>query len=185
MSYYLGVDPDLHTPAFALVDDAGRVVGVSVLKIKGSKGREAAVDLALGLCQEPRPFDIKDLKGAAIEGQQIYVGDAKNPDSLLLLAAAAGSLILATWSWYPGILADMTFPKPSEWKGGRPKQIHQKHILRRLGWEFGTVGAPRGKSSYAYPLDPPVGKDLNKTDWKHCVDAIGLALYAREVFGGR
>ena len=68
-----------------------------------------------------------------------------------------------------------------EWKGDIPKCVHQARVLKKRGMEYetrGSKGAGRD-SRYTVPTSGfdniRTGGKLGAGDWKHAVDAIGLA----------
>ena len=184
-AYHIGIDPDLQTPALAVVQ-GGRVVLVACMKTSKSKQQAAVGELALegmllmdsvadelahtGLCH-------RDAASITVEAQEIYRGKTKNPQSIALLAAAAGvSLAQACLRW-PNASPEFVLPKV--WKKGTPKRIHQARVLSRLGIEYEAKGTQSG--GYCVPRwdgNAPLGSDrVNIGDWKHINDAIGLACY--------
>jgi len=175
---FVGIDPDLHNLGFALVDAEGHVLKVNVVRVpKSFKGEEAVAEM---ISEAPRNLDFwvpeevcRRGFTAAIEGQQIYYGKSQvRPDSLLLLAQVAGAAACAMRICGASTII---LPRPRKWKGEVPKPIHQARILSRLGWAY------KKTQGYSYPTDPPkhLGS-LRPEEWKHVVDAIGLALWARD-----
>jgi hypothetical protein len=119
------------------------------------------------------------LFAVAVEAQEIYqfgTGRTANPKSIMYLATVAGMALAAHSRAF-----HLFFPTPQAWKGSVPKIIHQARILSKCGWKYEKVGTL--DNGYCYPVDVPIGLgDFKKTDWKHLVDAIGLALYAKEQY---
>lgn len=202
MSYVLGIDPDLDTTAFAFVDantTCVELVGVArPLKGVGRKVERmvAAINVAFtNIACDTHEFTysqkIRDAfeRGrifcTVVEGQQIYQGVRQRPDDILRLSQVAGG--------GAGIASHLCgatrllMPRPQEWKGSVPKPIHQARVLERLGWPYERKGpAPKrtmGKvehSGYCVPTSVPSDValyDVRPSDWKHIVDAIGLALW--------
>jgi hypothetical protein len=163
----LGIDPDLHSPAFALVEDGVPIavgVGKVPAKLKGWDAVHAQANLEL----PPVAYEFFDR--LVMEGQEIYPRSKARPNDLVRLAFSAGLLA--------GRLGrkDVIIAIPKEWTGGVRKDVRQARQYKRLGWAYEKDRA----KTYAYPTDPPIGKDLPKGAWKHVADAIGLALWGEQ-----
>lgn len=184
--HFLGVDPDLHTTAVALVNHLGRPIWLSICEVdKKLLGREAAIWMAQAL-----PGSLRGLywSSAAVESQEVtYTGRAGgNPRDIVLLAHVGGSALTAV-SATP-MTGALFFPSPAEWKGQIPKQIHQARVCRDLGWHAETRGSGKGgyirPSASAYPNEHPMMERFEKengvTGWKHMLDAIALARWCRQ-----
>ena len=178
MSLVLGIDPDLDTTAYAAARD-GRIECVGVVRVKKGRGLEG---LVTELCahMDNVPADL-----IVVEGQQIYQGMRQRPDDILRLAQFAG--VAAGLAAAQSGCFRVLMPRPQEWKGSVPKPIHQARVLTRLGWAYEQKGPPpkrrAGKmehAGYCVPTNVPRDVDLydvRPSDWKHIVDAIGLALW--------
>lgn len=169
---YIGIDPDLHNLGLAIVDDEGEVSHVEVIRVPGSYKGESAVqkmiqELASRFPVLGQSFPDRDYVHAIIEGQQIYSGSGlARPDSMLLLAQVAGAAAAALSPF----CAQIELPRPRKWKGSIPKPIHQARVLGRLGWTY------KKGQGYTIPTNPPAHlTKLKPEEWKHVVDAIGLA----------
>ena len=183
---FIGCDPDVHQPAFAVVDDAGAVVDAFTVPQKKLTNRAAVVATCHALRKELWREGRSDLsfECGAVESQEVYAkGEhrTRNPDDLLLVATISGAALCALSLYCDNLL----LPTPKGWKGSVPKHIHQGRILgSRLGWKYEVRGSEpkRGKKDtrYCIPTEPPKHLNLLATEWKHAVDAIGLALFARE-----
>ena len=115
-----------------------------------------------------------------VEAQKTYRGKTKNPQDIVVLAAAAGVVLNAACARWPQATA--SFVLPEVWKKGVPKRIHQARILSRLGVPYTAKGTK--SDGYCVPHWPegraPLGADkLNMSDWKHVVDAIGIAVWGQ------
>lgn len=175
--FTVGVDPDLHTPALALLED-GRCRNLVMGRVDRSvTGAKAVAEVA---AQMPRlvedlligfsPDGPGDYLGI-VEGQQFYGSKNRSrPEDLINLAQTAGVAagVLAEWK-IPVII-----PLPREWKGSIPKKVKQKRILNKLGWSSheGRVVVPA-----ACPLDV----NFAPSKWTHAIDAIGLAQWGEKV----
>jgi len=176
----IGIDPDLHNTGIAVVD-ADSILAVGVAKISAKlKGDEAVVEM----CEElARFFDFHPAfnhhaKIGVVEGQQLYRGKTKNPDSILRLAQVAGAAVGAVIRDFD-YLQRMFFPRPVNWKGSVPKFIHQARTLMGFGIASERVGRDP-KTMWARPAHLPLADcvlltPVTKGQWKHVVDAIGLA----------
>lgn len=194
---FVGADPDLHTPAIAMVDAAGQPVLLRVLSIPAKHKGYAAVEACVPLlcwC----PFEVSDdtklmfgrgyvlhgeIKAAAVEGQEIYRGVAKgkmktgNPADLLNLAPVTGLLAMRIACAMNGARCAPWVVKPKTWKNGVPKRIHQARVFNRIGWKY----TKKTQYCVADAVPAHVLHNVEKTSqWKHVGDAIGLALYARD-----
>jgi hypothetical protein len=121
---------------------------------------------------------------AAVEGQRLVAAAGRRharPEDLLRLAQVTGGAMASV----QGSLdrARLLVPKPQEWKGQVPKQVHQARTLRALGLDPVKHGS--GASGYCRPSvepSPLLGSQgafsVRGSDWKHVCDAVGLALWA-------
>jgi hypothetical protein len=173
MQYFMGIDPDMHTLPIAVVDQAGKLVHVHVARNdKKLTGREALISMSKVLAFTSA---ISEIAALTVEGQEIYqfgAGKTKNPKSIMFLATVAGMCLNRF------MVPDTYFPTPQEWKGNVPKQIHQARILGRMGLEYQTKGAQN--DGWCLPSVKIEG--IKDSDWKHAVDAIGLAQWGREKY---
>lgn len=188
---FVGVDPDMHDLFFAYVGQDGNPVGCEVVRVgKKKTDRDALLTMCLALNAKNFHWLLRQnydlyFPAAAVESQELYQGGAsatKNPRSIMQLATVAGATmatILQTHS-----VAHAFFPAPQAWKGSVPKHIHQARICSRLGWKYNVVGDTNKGTAYCVVTNPPdFLQSINKSDWKHCIDSFGLALYAREQYG--
>ncbi len=178
--FFIGIDPDLHNTGLALLNgDTGEVIEVKCVSSSGKKEEEAVIAMARALRFEWFPgYTYLDTPSTVvIEAQEIYAGGGtKNPRNIMHLAQVAGAAIAIAIRITTGPKKNLWFPRPAEWKGQVPKRIHQARILKRMKWDCQKVGTKdRG---YCYPTMPNsdlAREPLQKTQWKHVVDAIGLA----------
>lgn len=183
MRYLIGVDPDLHHTGLALLNgDTGAVLDVLCITANG-KTREDAVVAMVHALDVPWfiDHDLDDMGiVVVVEAQELYLGGGtQNPRNIMHLAQVAGAALAAAACQFRRTV--LHFPRPAEWKGQVPKRVHQHKTLGKLGWEHKQVGTDQ--RGYCYPTigngdvaRPP----LPKTQWKHVVDAIGLALWGME-----
>jgi hypothetical protein len=112
---------------------------------------------------------------AMVEGQKVYANDKKsNPASLIKLARSSG--IACAYLARSPRCKGITIALPQEWKGSKQKHAHQAHILKQLGQVPVVKGS--GTSRYCVPKDDFL--NLSQTEYKHVVDAIGMAMKLRE-----
>jgi len=169
---FLGIDPDLHTLAWAYVDETLKPTHVGVIRAPKSQNQVLAMIRAIGDFQ---PFISR--VACAVESQELYVGNDASPRDILHLAQVAG----AAAGWF--ISPSMYFPRPSEWKGQVDKLAHQKKVLAKAG--ISSYEIMGGRNPYCRPAMPAScngTEQLNESDYKHVVDAIGLAQYAAETY---
>lgn len=192
---FIGCDPDLHNTSFAVVDEAKVLRGVFVAKVpKEIKGRDALVPAAVAIKnlfdESEHPSDFprawhEQVGCVAIESQELAYSAAAGvpPGDVALIAdvsGAATSFGIILWK------CPMLRPAPQAWKGSRPKQVHQMHICDLQKWEYTKHGGKKQSRAYVVPkfpdgYPPVLGVEpLLQSDWKHVMDAIGLALYAKE-----
>jgi hypothetical protein len=180
---WLGVDPDLHSTALALADEK-RVVAVKVIRVdKSLRGSDAVVQMCRILGNSFRSLwpILKTPFGLVVEGQHYHTKgslEKATPEDLINLSAVSGACLAGISSVYYGI--QLLRPLPSEWKGSVAKVTQQARTCQRYGWTFKTKG---GAKPYVVPESfgehVPLGADdLNEGDWKHVMDAIGLARWA-------
>lgn len=183
---FIGVDPDLHATAIAILDGRGYVRDIHLTKVHDSiKGQDAVIATVeqvrdiVGLLREPDPIDSAKT-WVVVESQEVSYSakQGANPRSMIPVAQVAGIAM--------GLLATLdrtsvSLALPQKWKGSVPKHIHQARIAKMMGWEYRIAG---GKQPYVVPKPPRsfpgMGKCTDST-WKHAMDAVGLALYAREI----
>ncbi len=185
--YFIGCDPDTHACSFALVDDQDNVIELACCKVPDKlTGLDAVVAMGHALSNFWLQYGHLHSMAYAVEAQEVaYTARQKgaNPRSLILVANVAGMALQAGMRSCLEVRPYM--PYPSQWKGSVPKQIHQGRILDRLGCDFERVGKDPS-TGYCRPTSGTErwagAEELNKGDWKHVVDAIGLALWAREKY---
>jgi len=163
---FLGVDPDLHNTGLAIADKNGNIVWVGCCSVpRDCKGSNAVIAMAKALDETLANYKMLHV---VVEGQTINFKQTRNPGDILHLAHVTGIIVglLAPRGWL-----SLFIPTPREWKGQVPKQIHHQRILDTLGWKYNV------HPGYCVPINPPVdmGIPLKGTQWKHVVDAIGLA----------
>ena len=193
-SLFFGVDPDFRKTAIAvfrksLHHDTNhkdlidlRVVESSEFSIPNvAYGAHSAIYSHLISARTAETLEV------TVEDPQIYLakGPARHGDIMRLAQIAAAVASVA--SMFPDVRA-IRMPTPQQWKGSVPKEIHQARILSRLGVPYDVV---KGKTSgYCVPKVDGLGgawaAPRAKGEWKHLVDAIGLALWgmaqAEDVF---
>ena len=192
MNLFIGVDPDLHTTPFAVIDENGRLLFLEMSVIfKKFKAERAVINQQDSMIDVVAAFAFQkeDVKAFAVESQNVtYTGrTGKNPQDMIPIAQVAGgaSMLLAGALHVPDEFRFM--PRPSEWKGNVPKQIHHARICKLLGWECQKRGSLRN-GGYCRPLldeSNPFQKLevlYGISAWKHFMDAIGLAFYAKDAY---
>ncbi len=178
---YIGIDPDLTNTAVAyLVGD--KITKVDIIKAKGKKKESQVLEMMRALCAHIRHTGFTPLIEnwvLAVEAQVIAAYHTKNPMSILHLGQVAAAALTVYHRTYvedsPNGLS--LFPRPTEWKGSVPKEIHQARICKKLKWKYTK------RSGYCVPEGIGVPELARSSDWKHGLDAVGLALWAREQHG--
>ncbi len=177
---FLGCDPDMHAMTFAWVGENLEPYRIQVVKIPSKlKGTDAL--LAMGK-ELNRPISIGGVDSFAVEGQDLTRRDEDgrkpNPYNILHLASAAGLGMAYCYKHCPQGL----MPLASEWKGQLDKLAHHKRILHHAGISEYSISG--GRKPFCIPTNTETihkevwGGKINDGDWKHIVDAIGLAQYA-------
>lgn len=183
---YLGCDPDMACPTVAAVcASTGRLVGVYASR-RGAvkKGAESSAIVSIrnvrGIFHDfSKMLGYPSILGIAIENQEVFSSARRGvpPSSLLALGQVAGAIVLDAL-YEVRAEGRVLFPQPKTWKGDVPKHIHQARVLGKLKIEYEKV-----REDYCVPLDCEhiVGYDtVNRGDWKHASDSVGLAVWCRE-----
>ena len=178
----IGIDPDLHTTAIAVVSD-GRLSHIAVCRVpKTKKGAAAVIEMASSIITPVLALErqLDHIDAFAVEGQQIYAGKTKNYNDILHLSQVAGIALSA----FARILCSDTLvrmPNPSEWNHSLPKEVVQGRAWAKLGIPAKVRG---GGDPYCVPTHYERGLwmnlEPNEGDWKHLSDAVALALWVRE-----
>lgn len=175
---FIGADPDMHSQSFVMVDEANKLRRIIQIKISSKlTGREAICAMA-DQVSHLESGSIPWCTAAAVESQEIAytTKQGANPRSLLLLANVSGILLTKLYGRCPHV----SLPTPQAWKGSIPKKIHQARICKRMGWDYTE------RSGYVVPSvdlrDVDIIGKITSSDWKHILDSVGLALWAREMF---
>ena len=180
----VGVDPGVTGTALALVTPE-QILRVAYVQNKGDGLPEQTKLHMLRLLHPAvESFCSSHVDIFVVEGQQNYrkSGNAK-VEGLFDLAQVAGGI--ASLAIVAGS-SDMKvrIPLPAEWKKQVPKDVHHARILHRYGIAFSKGG---GEDPYCYPSGCAVAAKikgaamLNKSDWKHVCDAVGLAAWGLDM----
>lgn len=164
----IGVDPDKDTPAFASVW-VGEDYSIDIRAVGLGDDWVSIPFLSMRIPYQPTRVFIESPRAEYTKGKGTRVQD------IVELARRAGELSVACACAF-GIRPD--YITPAEWKGQTPKDISQARICSRLGWPFEKM------AGYARPTDGFSGvrgaTELKKSDWKHVLDAIGIALWGAD-----
>lgn len=170
----LGVDPDLHSTAIALVGGSAaypRLHHTWILRVSPALlGDRAVAEMSQKLAVFMQGGLGDEVRIGVVEGQQSYPGSKIDPQDLVRLAQVAGAAQQMLYRCAQTVL----MPLPRVWKGQVPKKVHQPRIYRRMGWDF------ERRTNYAVPKIP--GDTTKAGDWKHLGDAVGLALWGLDQF---
>lgn len=183
---FLGCDPDMHSMAFAVVNEHMAIMAVALRTVPSSfKEQDATLEMVRVLYAKPLPW--VGIFAGAVESQELYLSGpnrTQNPRSILHLGHVAGAAAMAI---VIQSVRTLYFPTPAEWKGSREKLAHHHHILQRTKQiPSEAVREMGGKEPYCtidtklFPI--PGAEALNPGDWKHVLDAVGLAQYAAEKY---
>lgn len=187
----IGVDPDLHNTAIA-VATKDQVLALGV--IRGQKGLiedEAVEDMVAALTDGIEDFlndrahvlIAVDNHQARVEGQKFY--GKSLPEDLIRLATVSG----AAMSCLNARGHAVKTMQPTHWKGSVDKTTNQARTLAAYGISYKVVGGLKG---YCIPAKgkeklPAIwtsdGSPPLQSDWKHVLDALGIARWA--VLGAR
>ncbi len=207
---FLGIDPDCHHIGIALVDENLRIVRVGqirrdVTKVGDEpKGYEAIRRICLKLKDhvssdsptENLMHESYKIVAAAVEGNMVYAqhkgSHLVDPNDIKMLATVSGAcyilcMVLGVSSVY--------IPSPQEWKGQSKKFASHWGILTAAKqsieqhWvEAGTITS-QGDDRRYFQLHPEAPWDLipgqegiTPGNWKHVLDAVGLAQYAAKTW---
>ena len=167
MTYAIGFDPDTHNAAWAAVGTSG-ILRVGLFRGKDATEVAQTIGAYEGFEASAAPPTV------VIENQTAYlVGENKaTPRDLIELSFVAGAFV----AHFPR--STVYRPRPAAWKGQVPKDVHQRRILDGLGLRSTVKGT--GRNAYCIPDDPSHisgSQTLDPKDWKHVVDAIGLAVW--------
>lgn len=192
--FFIGIDPGTQQTGVAVVDETAVLAVYCVKPHSDGKGRDQVCMMIEALTRFFFPYVGDDIplpgEGVAVvcaESQEFVhtAKSGKSPGHLALLGPISGACLGLGKALYPN--AGLFLPRPSDWKGSVPKQIHQGRVLGRLGWPSKKVGA--NTTGYAYPLsgfEAVINAEkILKGEWKEVVDAIGLAVHAREQYTTR
>lgn len=173
---YIGIDPDLHDTAIAVVDSFGQVIGLECAttpaRLRADKAVVAMSAAILGVMKHHVSI-YPNIAAVAIEGQTINFKMTRDPGSIIKLAHVTGCAVNAVAAARSPHVTHIYIPQPREWKGQVPKHIHHERICNRLGWECEIHGSKA--SRYGVPTNASVGAQLKTAQWKHALDAVGLA----------
>ena len=171
MAVCLGIDPDSEYVALA-AGSLRNILGIYSYKIP--RPDKNNFNPFLQALRYHIPLFVKSLNldpiwpvNIIIEGQRIYQKQKVRPNDILHLGQIAGAVAMICAELYPH--QRIIIPEPFDWKGNIDKATHQARLYNELGWGYKKIG-----KKYAYPLHPTIGQDLNKGEWKHVGDAIGL-----------
>lgn len=185
----LGIDPGLHECAYAIVKyDSGVFCLEKVYMVRGSKGlkqSKAAVDMADSIMFHNHDLDPSTsdkffaVNSVVIEDQEITYTTSQGAriQDIRCLSLVTGALLAKYHD------QRLIFPKPAEWKGQIPKEIHHERIAKKLNIE--TI-VEYNKKGTVIPTTEEIERDvfgaenINPGDWYHLWDAAGLAIYGIE-----
>lgn len=171
----LGIDPDSKLTAWAAVSGS-KFTHVGIIRTPKADSTPELLRLLVPALDTVLNITFPDL--VVVEGQQFYHGGKAPPEDILKLANIAGGIagIIRVLDTGPRI----AIPTPKDWKGQTPKPINQTRSYAH----YGILSALA--SGYAYPTGCKLlalvrgASNLNKGDWKHAGDSLGLARFGAE-----
>lgn len=182
MAFVLGVDPDTETTAVAIASDL-EVAFVGVLR----PGKRAALEQVrvAAVFFESLFSKLKlgdSLSLLVVEGQEHYPSSPVDPNDLLKVAQVTGGICGIVRSLFPTL--QQVVPLPKAWKGGVPKPIHHARTFAHYGIQYSKAIGYCYPSGCAQAARIHGAAALNKGDWKHVADAIGLAKWGCSLVTG-
>lgn len=156
----LGIDPDTKATGCALLDDQ-RIADVRCIRVPGARAEDRIATMAWILrnwVAEQAP-DVLVVEAPWIPPSLRFGRRQVRPNDIVNLAMVAGAALA-------GGRADVKVltPRPHEWRGTAPKDVVQRRILQEVG----------------LTLASPEFEGIIPSMRTHAVDALGLALWARE-----
>lgn len=180
MSYVLGIDPDSKATAWAIVDPHSRQgvapLSVGVWKTKSAETAGVIRELSVALQSFTGAKSMGYFDLVVVEGQEHHHGRKTPPNDLIRLGQIAGALA----GFYSTLCNTIAIPTPTRWKGSVPKDIHQARTFAKLGILSSKAAGYSFPSGCAALSRVQGAASLNKSDWKHVGDALGLALWGAE-----
>ncbi len=196
---FVGADPDLHNISYAIFCNGVLYILIYKIpvKVKGLECVHTFLDVACkhaealrDVCEDITTVGLED-RSALIESQDVrYAGKTNNarPQDLIKLATMGGAMI--------GVCSALDVPAryimPAAWKGTIRKAVHQARICTKMGWKYEVSGkdkdivVPIDAADYDCTLitskEVKENHVINKGEWKHVLDSIGLALFAAEQY---
>lgn len=158
MTFYLGIDPDLHHTGVAVLGPEEGIVCTALVHGR-AKGEQANILMAESIARvindDYARHDCYMRYVAVVESQRIRPGSKVNPQDIVMLAQAAGAAVGACVRFIP--TADISLVEPQDWKGSIPKEAHHAVIRDHFGLTEGQFGKHES----------------------HLLDAIGLAAWGQ------
>ena len=176
--FFAGLDPGLDHIPFVEIDADEQVVNYFIARTPKDKGQSAANTAASMTAAAINGLPTLHHTLFAVEGQMAYRARPgmrhADPNSLIRIATVSGAAIAAGTSKGAVTL----LPLPKDWNTV-PKHVNQARICTRMGWPYAKAGS--GTGQYCHPVDLSVlGEKISKSSWKHLLDALGLALWAKD-----
>jgi len=167
----LGIDPDSKSTAWA-VATIHKVLAVGVVRGPGDvvtmlRNTGLALD---SICRRGAP------EIAVVESQ--FEGQSPFAD-ILKVAQIAGGMIGQITALHPPTRCSLVLP--ATWKGQQPKEVNQARTFTHYAMLYEKAAGycvPSG-CAVASQIDG-IGR-LNRGDWKHVADALGLALFGAKL----
>lgn len=180
----IGIDPDLTSTAIAVYDPMlQKMVRLALVRARGYQSMLSTLPLELERMLGPY---IAGVDAVVIEGQKIYQTrtggkEARADKNDLVHLAHVTGICYGLLASHPSITPYVV--EPSQWKGQRTKIATGTKLMNALGWRGRQRG---GKDPYIEMFDQDSicktsdGRKVKASDWKHLVDAAGMALWGSE-----
>ncbi len=207
---FLGIDPDCHHIGIALVNEDLKIVRVGQIRRDVVKvGDEPkGYDAIRQICQKLKEHVSSDspvenlmhesykIVASAVEGNMVYGGRGGasdvDPNAIKMLATVSGACYMLLLTL---VTPCIYIPMPAEWKGQAKKFASHWSILTaakqniEAHWiQAGTVTKAGDDRRYMQlkaeaPWDLIPGQEgITPGNWKHVLDAVGLAQYAAKTW---
>ena len=125
---YVACDPDVRNAAYAIIDEAGRLVDSWTVEAK-----DILHSARIHATEPPREITPGVTYVLSVESQEYYVGaDPRLVKSLLQLARVCGISMVYLSQMFPNH-ESLELILPKTWTKGRPKHVNQWWCIKNMG----------------------------------------------------
>ena len=184
-AFGIGIDPDLHTTPIVLIQ-GNQILDIEICTVNADyRDRSAGIRMAklIGYSIEAIIHRNENLLKSGnkcyigVEGQEVYMKGVARPNDIVNLALVTGACLAYSFPDWP-IPFYVESPLPKDWKGQVPKRVSQRKILEEFKIPSTQLqDSCRPSAEYLKQNDFP---NVKLPDWKHVVDAMGLALWVAQ-----